>query len=380
MKIVYCISGMFKSGGIERVITNKVNYLVAHGYDACIITTDQAGRPDFFPIDERVERIDLGLNYDQYDELPTWKRYWKTWRLHSLHKARLEEALKQLRADVTVSVWRHEVSFLPDLKDGSRKVLELHSAKDTAVLMYPVASKLRRLFGHLRVALQERVATRYDRFVILTHEEQPLWKGFTNLSVIPNALPFRPKQFADVSAKRLIAVGRMEYQKNFPELLRIWSRVAPTFPDWELHIYGDGWMLNVLKQQAEELGVASQVTFEGAVSDMEIAYASSSIYLMTSHFEGLPMVLLEAQSVGLPAVSYACSSGPRDIITDGEDGFLVPLYDEATFAERLSTLMRDEALRTRMGKAAEVASHRYDLEVIMPQWLELFSTLSSSPR
>ena len=380
MKIVYCISGMFKSGGIERVITNKVNYLVAHGYEACIITTDQAGRPDFFPIDERVERIDLGLNYDQYDELPTWKRYWKTWRLRSPHKARLEEALKQLRADVTVSVWRHEVSFLPDLKDGSRKVLELHSAKDTAVLMYPVASKLRRLFGHLRVALQERVAARYDRFVILTHEEQPLWKGFTNLSVIPNALPFRPKQFADVSAKRLIAVGRMEYQKNFPDLLRIWSRVAPTFPDWELHIYGDGWMLDGLRRQAVELGVASQVTFEGAVSDMETAYASSSIYLMTSHFEGLPMVLLEAQSVGLPVVSYACSSGPRDIITDGEDGFLVPLYDEATFAERLSTLMRDEALRTRMGKAAEVASHRYDLEVIMPQWLELFSTLSSSPR
>lgn len=380
MKIVYCISGMFKSGGIERVITNKVNYLVAHGYDACIITTDQAGRPDFFPIDERVERVDLGLNYDQYDELPTWKRYWKTWRLRSLHKARLEEALKQLHADVTVSVWRHEVGFLPDLKDGSRKVLELHSAKDTAVLMYPVASKLRRLFGHLRVALQEQVAARYDRFVILTHEEQSLWKGFTNLSVIPNALPFRPKQFADMSAKRLIAVGRMEYQKNFPDLLCIWSRVAPTFPDWELHIYGDGWMLDGLRRQAEELGVTSQVTFEGAVSDMETAYASSSIYLMTSHFEGLPMVLLEAQSVGLPAVSYACSSGPRDIITDGEDGFLVPLYDEATFAERLSILLRDEELRTRMGKAAEVASHRYDLEVIMPQWLELFSTLSSSIR
>ena len=183
-----------------------------------------------------------------------------------------------------------------------------------------------------------------------------------------------------MSAKRLIAVGRMEYQKNFPDLLSIWSRVAPTFPDWELHIYGDGWMLDGLRRQAEELGVASQVTFEGAVSDMETAYASSSIYLMTSHFEGLPMVLLEAQSVGLPAVSYACSSGPRDIITDGEDGFLVPLYDEATFAERLSTLMRDEALRTCMGKAAEVASHRYDLEVIMPQWLELFSTLSSSIR
>ena len=183
-----------------------------------------------------------------------------------------------------------------------------------------------------------------------------------------------------MSAHRVMTAGRMEYVKNYSELLRIWSRIASDFPDWMLHIYGDGWMLNGLKQQAVELGIASQVTFEGAVSDMETAYASSSIYLMTSHFEGLPMVLLEAQSVGLPAVSYACSSGPRDIITDGEDGFLVPLYDEVTFAERLSTLMRDEALRTRMSKAAEVASHRYDLEVIMPQWLNLFNTLNASAR
>ncbi len=104
MKIVYCISAMFKSGGIERVIANKVNYLVNYGYEACIITTDQAGRPDFFPIDERVERVDLGLNYEAYNELPTWKRYWEIWRKRSSHKARLEEELKRLYADVVVSV------------------------------------------------------------------------------------------------------------------------------------------------------------------------------------------------------------------------------------------------------------------------------------
>ena len=375
MKIVYCISAMFKSGGIERVIANKVNYLVNHGYEACIITTDQAGRPDFFPIDERVERVDLGLNYDQFDELSPWKRYWKTYQLRSQHKARLEAELKRLHADITVSVWRQEASFLPDLKDGSRKILELHSAKATAELMHPAESKLRRFIGRLRVVQQERVAARYDRFVILTHEEKPLWKGFSNLRVISNALPFSPQKRADVSAKHLIAVGRMEYQKNFPELLQIWSRVVPDFPEWQLHLYGSGWMLDFLKRQAKELGVASQVSFEGAVSDMETAYASSSVYLMTSHYEGLPMVLLEAQSVGLPAVSYMCPSGPRDIITDGKDGFLVGQYDQVAFAERLRTLMQDEELRRSMGQAAEVASHRYDLDVIMPQWLSLFNEL-----
>ena len=375
MKIVYCISAMFKSGGIERVIANKVNYLVNHGYEACIITTDQAGRPDFFPIDERVERVDLGLNYDQFDELSPWKRYWKTYQLRSQHKARLEAELKRLHADITVSVWRQEASFLPDLKDGSRKILELHSAKATAELMHPAESKLRRFIGRLRVVQQERVAARYDCFVILTHEEKPLWKGFSNLRVIPNALPFSPQKRADVSAKHLIAVGRMEYQKNFPELLQTWSRVAPDFPEWQLHLYGSGWMLDGLKRQAKELGIASQVSFEGAVSDMETAYASSSVYLMTSHYEGLPMVLLEAQSVGLPAVSYMCPSGPRDIITDGKDGFLVGQYDQVAFAERLRTLMQDEELRRSMGQAAEVASHRYDLDVIMPQWLSLFNEL-----
>ena len=378
MKIVYCISAMFKSGGIERVIANKVNYLVNHGYEACIITTDQAGRPDFFPIDERVERVDLGLNYDQFDELSPWERYWKTYQLRSQHKARLEAELKRLHADITVSVWRQEASFLPDLKDGSRKILELHTSKFAPVRMYPVGSKLKRQFGHLRVAIQERVAARYDRFVILTHEEKPFWKGFSNLSVIPNPLSFKSQKRADASAHRVMIAGRMEYVKNFPELLQIWARVAPDFSDWQLHIYGDGWMLDALRDKADMLGIASQVIFEGAVSDMETAYASSSIYVMTSHFEGLPMVLIEAQSVGLPAVSYMCSSGPRDIITDGKDGFLVELYDQETFAERLRTLMQDEELRRSMGQAAEVASHRYDLDVIMPQWLSLFNELSAS--
>ena len=318
------------------------------------------------------------MNYDQFDELSPWKRYWKTYQLRSQHKARLEAELKRLHADITVSVWRQEASFLPDLKDGSRKILELHTSKFAPVRMYPVESKLKRQFGQLRVALQERVAARYDRFVILTHEEKPFWKDFSNLSVIPNPLSFTSQKYADTSARRVMIAGRMEYVKNFPELLQIWARVAPEFPDWKLHIYGDGWMLGALKNKADGLGIAPQVIFEGAVNDMETAYCSSSIYVLTSHYEGLPMVLLEAQSVGLPAVSYMCPSGPRDIITDGKDGFLIPLYDQETFAERLRTLMRDEELRRRMGQAAEKASHRYDLDVIMPQWLSLFNELSAS--
>ena len=115
-----------------------------HGYEACIITTDQAGRPDFLPL-MSVERVDLGLNYDQFDE-PPLEALLKTYQLRSQHRARLE-AEPRLHADIT-SVWRQEASFLPDLKDGSRKILELHSAKATAELMHPAGSK-RRFIGRL---------------------------------------------------------------------------------------------------------------------------------------------------------------------------------------------------------------------------------------
>ena len=108
MKIIYCISGMYKSGGIERVLAGKANYLVSHGYEVAIVTTDQAGRKDFFPIDEQVKRIDLGLNYDELDSLPTWKRYWRTLQMKKTHRALLTEVLQRERADIVVSVLRQQ--------------------------------------------------------------------------------------------------------------------------------------------------------------------------------------------------------------------------------------------------------------------------------
>lgn len=376
MKVVYCISGMYKSGGIERVLAGKVNYLVAHGIEATIITTDQNNRPDFFPIDPRVNRIDLGLNYDQFDELPTWKRYWETHKLQPHHHRLLEKALLSEHADITVSVLRHESTFLPDLQDGSKKVLEYHTSREAPILMYPKEKCLFRLLGRIRIWNNERLAKRYDKFITLTQAEISSWKDLSNIEVIPNPLPFQPSTPSSLTSKRLISVGRMEYVKNFSDLLLIWAKVVPNFPDWSLHIYGSGWMLDGLKRQAQDLGISSQVVFEGAVSNMEEAYRESSIYVMTSHFEGLPMVLLEAQASGLPIVSYACPSGPKDIVTDGVDGYLVPPYDHKVFQERLQTLMSNEDLRVQMGKAAVLASQRYDKTSIMERWVNLFTELS----
>lgn len=376
MKIVYLISGMFKPGGIERVITNKANYFAQRGDQVLIITTDQAGRDYFFPVDSRVRKLDLGLNYDRFDELPTWKRYWETYKLRGRHKRLLTQALMIERADFVVSVWRHEVGFLPSIKDGSRKILELHSSKLMPVLMYPEDRHLKRILGRLRMRLHEREASRYDCLVTLTEVERGLWHRLSNVEVIPNALTFEVDECSALEHPIVIAAGRMEYEKNFSSLISVWSKVSKLCPGWILRIYGNGWMRPQLEEQAKRLGVWDSIQFMGVATDMKAAYKEASIFALTSHFEGLGMVILEAFSVGVPVVSYACPSGPKEIVEDGKTGFLVNPGDEDLFSTRLVALMNDEALRKQMGRQARERSRKFSPDRIMKRWEELFTKLT----
>ena len=177
-----------------------------------------------------------------------------------------------------------------------------------------------------------------------------------------------------------MAAGRMEYVKNFIELIDIWSKVAPSHPDWHLSIYGDGWLFPFIQQRITKYGLEAQTTLEGASNDMASAYAQSSICVVTSHFEGLSMILVEAQTMGLPVISYACPSGPKDIIQDGVNGFLVAPYNQEAFAERLDKLINDADLRVRMGEEGRRLSQRYTPEVIMAKWEKLFAQLTSSKK
>ena len=381
MKIVYCIQGMYKTGGIERVVSMKANYLVQHGYDVTIITTDQAGRPYFFPIDERVKRIDLGLDYGKLDHLPSYKRLWHTRLKRKEHKALLEQTLKREQADICVSVGFQDEAILPSLQDGSRKILEDHTSRSAFILMYPPQQKLKRFLGYLRIKLRERLAAKYDCFVILTETEKTEWQGISHIEVIPNANPLTSNKQTDVvSSRKIMAAGRMEYVKNFIELIDIWSKVAPSHPDWHLSIYGDGWMFPFIQQRITKYGLEAQTTLEGSSNDMASAYAQSSICVVTSHFEGLSMILVEAQTMGLPVISYACPSGPKDIIQDGVNGFLVAPYNQEAFAERLDKLINDADLRVRMGEEGRRLSQRYTPEVIMAKWEKLFAQLTSSKK
>lgn len=374
MKIVYCISGLYNSGGMERVISCKANCLAQIGHEVSIVTTDQMKRPVFFPLHPNIRTYDLDVNYEINNHLPVWHKIRTYWARQRKHRKGLEALLTELRPDVTISTFSNEENFLYRLKDGSVKILEYHFSK-LKRLQFD-RKGLRRYIDVVRTKLDEQVIKRYARFVVLTDEDRLLWGGqHTNIQVIPNPLPFVPEVTADTSIKRIIAAGRYCYQKNFEALLEAWAQLAPRFPDWRLDIYGDGEDRPGLEALAQRLGLSDRLSLERPTLRMAEEYARSSIYAMTSRYEGLPMVLLEAQAMGLPIVSYACQCGPRDIIADGQDGYLVELHDVAGFVEALARLMEDETLRTTMGQRALKASERYTMERVMPQWLALFDEL-----
>jgi len=180
-----------------------------------------------------------------------------------------------------------------------------------------------------------------------------------------------------LSDKVILGVGRLDEQKNFTELVDIWALIAKDYPDWKLRIVGEGYTDTRILQKVKEYSLEGQFELCPFTNNVQEHYLSSSIFTMTSAFEGFGLVLVEAESMGLPLVSYACPCGPRDIIEEGKDGFLVEPGDQKTFAARLRTLIEDEDLRRQMGQAAKLNSERFSLDNVMKQWEALFAELTA---
>jgi glycosyltransferase involved in cell wall biosynthesis len=197
----------------------------------------------------------------------------------------------------------------------------------------------------------------------------------TRVCRIPNGLPALPAEVSDQTARVVIAAGRLANQKGFELLISAFERIAPSHPEWELRIFGDGPHQDALERQIAGAGLTGRVKLMGRTSRMASELAKASIFALSSRFEGLPMVLIEAMSAALPVVSFDCPRGPRDVIEDGHNGFLVPAEDVTAMAAGLSRLMEDEQLRRKMAFAARETATHYSMDRIGEKWRALFTDL-----
>lgn len=378
MKIIYCTHSTYNPGGMERVLLNKVTYLSAlPEWEVSVVTTDQHQRPSFYPFPEKVRMTDLEINYSDDNDKGIWKKITSYLRKRKEHKRKLTALLLKEKPDIVVSLYPSESSFIPDIKDGSKKVLELHFNK-----FFRIQYGRKGIIGLIdrwRTRQDERIVRRFDKFVVLTNEDKGYWGGLPNIEVIPNAAIHVSKNYSEVKNKRVIAVGRLDYQKGFDRLIQAWKLVQHTgrFSDWKLDIFGQGEWREMLQQMIDKQGLQNTVKINPPTNAILNEYVHSSLLVMSSNYEGFGMVLVEAMSCGVPVISFDCKCGPKDIIQPGINGLLVPNGDIQALAYAMMVMMADEAYRKMLSQNARKVVDTYSEEAVMSQWIRLFTSITA---
>jgi len=378
MKIIYCTHSTYNPGGMERVLLNKVTYLSAlPEWEVSVVTTDQHQRPSFYPFPEKVRMTDLEINYSDDNDKGIWKKITSYLCKRKEHKRKLTALLLKEKPDIVVSLYPSESSFIPDIKDGSKKVLELHFNK-----FFRIQYGRKGIIGLIdrwRTRQDERIVRRFDKFVVLTNEDKGYWGGLPNIEVIPNAAIHVSKNYSEVKNKRVIAVGRLDYQKGFDRLIQAWKLVQHTgrFSDWKLDIFGQGEWREMLQQMIDKQGLQNTVKINPPTNAILNEYVHSSLLVMSSNYEGFGMVLVEAMSCGVPVISFDCKCGPKDIIQPGINGLLVPNGDIQALADAMMKVMEDEAYRKMLSLNARKVVDTYSEQAVMSQWIRLFTSITA---
>lgn len=375
-RIAYCTPSLYIAGGIERVLTTKMNYLAdVAGYDVWVILTDGKDKKPYFALSDKVHIINLDVNFEALWNLGFLRKIAVYLRKQRLYKRRLNETLLKIKPDITVSTLRREINFITTIKDGSKKIGEMHinrsnyrnfGANDSNII--------KKLFAKVWMHNLIRKLKKMDKFVVLTDEDRISWVELDNVVTIPNPINVFPTVESSLNNKKVIAAGRYCYEKGFDLLLHAWAIVSDKHRDWHLDIYGAGNNKEYL-DMSKRLNIGNSVCINSATDKLYDKYADASIFVFSSRFEGFGMALLEAMATKLAVVSFACPCGPRDIVSDGNDGLLVTNGDVQELAEKICYVIEHEDQRKLMADNAKVKAKLYSVENIMQRWLELFESL-----
>ena len=379
-KICYCTPALYSAGGVERVVTTKANYFAEHfGYEVIIIVTEGNGDHSFFHLSKRVEVINLGIAFEDLWNKPFFKKLILYSKKQHQYKKLLKRELLRIKPDITISTLRREINFINDIHDGSCKIGELHLSRfNYRGIEDSNSSLLKKLFsGWWKKDIVSQLR-RLDRFVVLTDNAVKDWPELDYVKMIPDPLPINGYCQSRSDIKRIISVGRYSNEKGFDLLLRVWSILEKECLEWQLDIYGMGDPTPYVKMMDDLSIDQRRCHLRSSLVDVESEYIKSSIFVHPSRSEGFGLVIVEAMACSLPVVSFDCENGPRSIISDGVDGFLVPSFNIRYFADRILMLMKDENLRKQMGEKGRLKSQQYTVEKIALQWKELFDDLMSN--
>ena len=371
MTILYLFRSLAIWGGIERILVEKMNFLVQeYGMNIYLLTTDQGQHPIPYHLEDNVKREDLGINFHHRYRFSLFKRLWVGHQNTILYERLLHSRIQTIKPDVIICTTSDPVSSIVKVKGSIPLIIESHSICSRTINQGK--------FWFLRIVNRLtflKAISKVQVVVALTEGDAAEWRKYhPNVVVIPNFISRESEEQASLESKHVIFVGRFDYQKRVLDALSIWEEVFKRFPDWILDIYGEGEMKDEIESRVSNM---KNVILHQPTDKIYDCYRNSSVLILTSLFEPFGLVLPEAMNCGLPVVAFDCPYGPAEIITDGKDGFLVKNRNFEIFVEKLCLLMDKRDYRIKIGEAARLSSMRFEAEDIMYKWRRLFLQLVS---
>ncbi|MBQ7439568.1 MAG: glycosyltransferase family 4 protein [Paludibacteraceae bacterium] len=379
MRILYCIPHLYNSGGMERVLTQKVNWLAAHTeHEITILTTEPvpAGTPKcYFPLSEKVQVVELDIDFNADYTKPLLSKYYAHMRRMRMYKRALTEYVRANKIDLCISPGGKEIAFLRHLP--CRTIAEMHFAMNQRRQLIEANHKslFWSLLGRIRTHQLVRAVKPLERLVVLTDADKAAWEkaGCTNVTVIPNPCILNNSPFSILHSqfpKTVLAVGRLHEQKGFDLLLQAWQPIEKRYPEWQLRIVGEGPKRAELETQVRELTLRHAI-IAGRTADVAKEYAAASLFVLSSRYEGLPLALIEAMWCGTPCVAFDCPQGPAELLADGrgwlvENGNVEKLTQQIIYA-----ISHPEEAAARAKKAQAFAQATYSEAAIMPRWIRI---------
>lgn len=362
MKITFVIPTLC-GGGAERAVILLAEGLMSRGHEVTVVTLS-GEEEDAYSVPRGAARIALNMPADSPTKLHAVPNNAR--RLRALRRACLSA-----QSDVVISSTQqmNVVAILALARTG-RPVIVVEQTD-------PTMHNCGRLWDKLRYATYPRasavvsVSRGVDRYFG--------WLSPSQRVVIHNSLaPVDDERDAPVLSaeiddgrKRVVAMGRLTEAKAFDLLLHAFERVAGKHDGWQLLILGEGELRSELENLKERLGLTNRVFLPGRFDNPFPVLKKSDLFVLSSRFEGFPNVLIEAMACGVPVISTDCPSGPNEIISNGENGILVPSGDVAALATAMDRLMSDESERKRLAAEGMEARRRFSLETITDRWQEL---------
>lgn len=376
MHLLYCIPSLNNPGGLERILSLKVNYLIEkYNYNITIVTTEQFQKECYFELHKNICLINLDIKKDT-QKLHLLTKILKYLRFNREYKEKLQSILLNNQFDICVSLGS-ESYFVNTIKDKSYKVLEYHftAQRFQNLKKGNIIKIIWRKYLYLKFI---KSAKNFENFVVLTKDDFLFWKKYLDNVVIinnPNTIS-NTIEIKGSSSNSVVSLGRLSYEKGYDRLIKIWNIVKKKYNrSWILNIYGDGTEKKKLLQLIDDLDLKDSVIIHEPRKDIVEIYTNNSIYVNTSYYEGFPLTFLEAMTYKLPIMAFESKGGINELIENEFNGYLIKNQDYNSYAQKLVELMDDKNLRIRMGNSGYILSKKYSMDYIMGDWHKLFSNI-----